>query len=198
VGLINREKRRQVKAERQKQRAAILDTARALFLQYPYDGVTLEAVAKRAQVKSGLPSLLFGSKEGLFFELLLAEVRAWLDELRESPEGSGAPAAIAASMSARPTLTRLWSLALSALDLRQEFEVGRSAFAEIAAAIEETGRALDGAAGSSSSGSARRLQRALVVAPGLDLFARPPRGMEAAVSPLGMDFEKELAHLLAE
>ncbi|WP_233160399.1 TetR/AcrR family transcriptional regulator [Actinophytocola xanthii] len=52
-------------------RAALVDAARAVFIEQGYDGATVRAIAARAEVDAAMVNHWFGGKEGLFAEAVL-------------------------------------------------------------------------------------------------------------------------------
>ncbi len=52
-------------------RAALVDAARAVFIEQGYDGATVRAIAARAGVDAAMVNHWFGGKEGLFAEAVL-------------------------------------------------------------------------------------------------------------------------------
>ncbi len=52
-------------------RAALLDAARAVFVEHGYEGATMRAIAARADVDAAMVNHWFGSKEGLFAEAVI-------------------------------------------------------------------------------------------------------------------------------
>ena len=52
-------------------RAALIDAARAVFIEQGYDGATVRAIAAKAGVDAAMVNHWFGSKEGLFAEAVL-------------------------------------------------------------------------------------------------------------------------------
>ncbi len=66
------------KAER---RQAILEAARALFVQMPYAEISMQQVAVHASLAKGTLYLYFQTKEALFLALLEEELAVWFDEM---------------------------------------------------------------------------------------------------------------------
>ena len=52
-------------------RAALIDAARAVFIEQGYDGATVRAIAAKAGVDAAMVNHWFGGKEGLFAEAVL-------------------------------------------------------------------------------------------------------------------------------
>jgi len=59
--LIDQSKRKQASEQRAQTRTKVLDAALRCYLIFPFTKVDLETVRKRAKVRTGVPSLLFGS-----------------------------------------------------------------------------------------------------------------------------------------
>lgn len=77
-------------------REAILNAAEALFARHGYDGVTLRAIASRANVDVALANYHFGPKRDLFDAVLMrrAEIlNDWRSEALDAAIAQAAPAA---------------------------------------------------------------------------------------------------------
>jgi AcrR family transcriptional regulator len=61
-------------------REQILEAGRTLFVEHPYDQVSMDDVAARAGVSKGLVFFYFGSKRELYVELVREAARDLLDE----------------------------------------------------------------------------------------------------------------------
>lgn len=88
--------------------ARMLEAATALILEHGTHNTTLREVGERAGYSRGLASNRFGSKEGLFSQLVRDFNRRWAEELRLSVGESTGLAALSAALDAveRFLLTR--------------------------------------------------------------------------------------------
>ena len=88
--------------------ARMLEAATALILEHGTHNTTLREVGERAGYSRGLASNRFGSKEGLFSQLVRDFNRRWAEELRESVGDSTGLEALSAALDAveRFLLTR--------------------------------------------------------------------------------------------
>ena len=149
MGLLDRERQKRAREERRLAREAILREAATLFEQHPYEMVELDAIAGRAKVKKGIPSLLFQDKEGLFLEVFLRRLEEWSRPVRErlaQKPGQGPEAAgrvLARALGADPRFGRLLAVLHNALernlspDLVVDFSHRfRDATAELGEALE--------------------------------------------------------------
>jgi len=207
--LINQEKRKLARAQRDAMRARILDAARKSYMTFPFAQVDLETIRKRAKVRSGLPSLLFGSIESLFIELIAIELEEWyravharLDE-DQSPLGEAEVAdLLAESLAERETLTRLLTLLPHVLEHQME-QIGvmlldrsqKEWKAKIARALEARVPCLE------TGDGALFLRRLEILASGLQNAARPTGIAVFALPADGpgqgpLDYRTELATLL--
>jgi AcrR family transcriptional regulator len=122
MGLLDRERQKRARDERRLAREAILREAATLFEQHPYEMVELDAIAGRAKVKKGIPSLLFQDKEGLFLEVFLRHLKDWTGPVRERLEkrpGQGPEAAsrvLAQALGADARFGRLLAVLHNALE----------------------------------------------------------------------------------
>jgi len=78
-------------AQNEERRQRILDAAAMLIGRYGYDKTTIDDIAGEAGVSKGAVYLEFRSKEALFEELLLREMRdyarEWIRRIDEDPQG---------------------------------------------------------------------------------------------------------------
>lgn len=78
-------RRRKLRARRQEdkdaRRLVIVEAARRMFQEQPYEAITMANVAARAGLAKGTLYLYFATKEELFLDLTLLEIHGWLDEL---------------------------------------------------------------------------------------------------------------------
>jgi len=89
LGLEERRKR-----ERDNRRNAILKAARRLFFEKGFKFVTVESIAKKAELSKGSIYLYFNSKEEIYTQILLADIERFhehfTDLLTNSPSASEA------------------------------------------------------------------------------------------------------------
>src|SRR5438128_3317105 len=81
--------------ERKKEqtRQAIAETARRLFAERGFDGVTVAEVARAADVSEGTVFNYFPTKEDLFYSGMESFEAALVEAVRDRPAGESAPAA---------------------------------------------------------------------------------------------------------
>lgn len=65
-------------------RNALLSAARELFLRNTYDHISIRHIARRARVNSALIAYYFGSKNGLFREMVRSYMQTHIDRLNAS------------------------------------------------------------------------------------------------------------------
>ena len=63
-------------------RLALLDIARDVFLERGYEGTSIEEIMRRVGGSKASLYSYFGSKEGLFYEILVAQTEAFMNELQ--------------------------------------------------------------------------------------------------------------------
>jgi AcrR family transcriptional regulator len=61
--------------EKEQRRESIIDAAQALFFAKPYDQITIEAIAEKAQLAKGTVYLYFNSKEEIYSAVALRAAR---------------------------------------------------------------------------------------------------------------------------
>jgi len=112
--LMNRERIRRAKQEREKRAAKILEAARAAFVRYPYAEVTFDIIGRLAGAKQGQAELAFRSREELFLTIVRSLLEEWYNALvaiLDSDDGilttAGLADLVATSLAERPDLTRL-------------------------------------------------------------------------------------------
>jgi TetR/AcrR family transcriptional regulator len=69
----------------------ILDAAARLFRSVPYDGVTLQMIAKEAGFTRSNLYRYFSTKEEIFLMLYLSDIRIWVQDVLESVGGNLSP-----------------------------------------------------------------------------------------------------------
>ena len=78
--------------EKQKRRKDILDAARSLFWKKGYDGTTMPAIARAAELAPGTLYLYFSNKDSLYLELLLEGYELMQRQLQQAVESETEPA----------------------------------------------------------------------------------------------------------
>jgi AcrR family transcriptional regulator len=73
--------------EKKQRRNTIIDAAQALFFAKPYDEITIEAIAERAQLAKGTVYLYFESKEDLYLAVALRGARILNQMFKEKTRG---------------------------------------------------------------------------------------------------------------
>lgn len=66
----------------EQRRLALLEIAREVFLERGYEGASIEEIMRRVGGSKASLYSYFGSKEGLFFEIMIAQTEAFMNELR--------------------------------------------------------------------------------------------------------------------
>lgn len=207
--LIDRKKRERAQQQRAAKKRRILDEAKASFETLPYVEVTLDSIGQRANVDRGVASMYFQSKEGLFLLVLKEELDDWYRDLEEtlvavneSLTGEQIAALLTDSLTKRPVVTRLLSLAPVVfehnLDAMDVFRIQRWRRDR----MDAIGREIDRILGREvSGGGVHVLQLAHLLAAGLDPSAFP-RGAAAYdhgdpdFAVFSVDMESEMRSLL--
>jgi AcrR family transcriptional regulator len=73
--------------EKEQRRNQIIDAAQALFFTKPYDEITIEAIAEKAQLAKGTVYLYFESKEDLYSAVALRGARMLNQMFKEKIKG---------------------------------------------------------------------------------------------------------------
>jgi AcrR family transcriptional regulator len=173
-------------------RAALLDAGLALFAERGFDGASTRAIAVRAGVPQGLVRHHFGSKEGLFREVVdraLSAIEAGLGAPRP------APAQLASSLQRAAPQIALVLHALLEPGARRAWLVEQ----RLRPLLQRSGPALAGLLGRSAPLAERDLL-ALVGAVAAPLLLAPLRGSEPAAAitrPLERMLGQTLEALLA-
>ncbi len=112
--LIDPERRRRAREVREERRRRILTEADRSFVELPPADVDLDVIGRRADVKAGIVSMYFGSREELYMAVLRRRLETWQQDLETrlakvgGRGGAGRVADdLAASLAARPELVRL-------------------------------------------------------------------------------------------
>lgn len=155
MGLLDKERQKRAREERKLAREAILREAATLFEEHPYEMVELDAIASRAKVKKGIPSLLFQDKEGLFLEVFLRQLKAWGDPLGDELKrhaGRGPETAarlLSEAIGADPRFGRLLAVLHNALERNLSPHLVVDFSRRFREATDELGEALETACGGS-------------------------------------------------
>jgi AcrR family transcriptional regulator len=89
VQILGLEERR--KRERENRRSAILKAARRLFFEKGFKTVTVESIAKKAELSKGSIYLYYNSKEEIYTQILLNDIDKFHDrvsDLLQNPAGA--------------------------------------------------------------------------------------------------------------
>lgn len=106
---------RPTREEAARRRAQVVDAARTVLIENGYAGTTTQQIAERSGVSKESLYAWFGSKEGLFTDVIAAEGQATLEGLQRLV-GSSTPSRTTLTAFARALLTLLsgpWSLAVN-------------------------------------------------------------------------------------
>ncbi len=94
-------KRARTDAQKAQRRATLLDAAARMFRDQPLESISLNAIAREANVSKASVYRYFGSREELFLQLTLGEFEGWREALTtrlDRLEGRGDAATIAAAL----------------------------------------------------------------------------------------------------
>ena len=127
AALINHERRARARAASSDRQRRILEVARDMLRRLPVGEISLETVCNRADVKAGLGSMYFGSRDQLFLRIAREEADAWLnrvitiiDESVADPGVADVARRIAADLASRELLVRLLAQVWMVLEGRVE------------------------------------------------------------------------------
>jgi AcrR family transcriptional regulator len=81
VQILGLEERR--KRERENRKSVILKAARRLFFEKGFKTVTVESIAKRAELSKGSIYLYFNSKEEIYTQILLSDIDKFHDRISD-------------------------------------------------------------------------------------------------------------------
>jgi len=207
--LIDPERRRRAREVREERRRRILTEADRSFVELPPAEVDLDVIGRRADVKAGIVSMYFGSREELYMVVLRRRLEAWQQDLEArlgkvgGRRGAGRVADdLAASLAARPELVRL----LGVMGTMVEGCGDITAALGFSRWYQERLRSLAGVVlkrcrGGDRDEAARLIHRTLLLAGALG-FAAFPRGagvLAVHEAPhLAVDLEAELRRAVAE
>ncbi len=207
--LIDRRRRDLARQRRAARKERILAVARKSFERLPFVDVSLDSIGLAAKVDRGVASMYFKSREEIFLVLLKAELEEWfsalaadLGEPAASASGGRLAHLLAASLSARPRLTRYLSLAPVVLE--QNLEVSETFRFQRwrRDRMLEVGALLDAAANSIPGGGARLLHMVQLITAGLEPLAHPKGTVAYELADpdfaiLRVDLRDELESLIA-
>lgn len=208
---MNQDRRETARREREQQKAALRAAARQAFLGEAFASVTLTGLAARAGVPEGTASMLLGTREELFFELLAEDVAGWVDGLVEAVGTRPRPLDVntvahllAGSLAASSTLPRMAALLPAAVegtgsDPAPVWRVATRLRDQVARVQRLVAEAGDERVASRAGVLPFYLVTLLT---GLAPLARPVAGMATVLADLDLsqyavDLETELASLLA-
>ena len=188
----------------------IVESGSYMFEHLPYTQVTLDSIGQRADVKKGMVSMYFGSKENLVLRLASQEIDRWfagVDETLQASEarldGRELAGLLAGRVAEAGRLPRLLSLLPVVLDHNLDMEVLVPFARGFLSRLEATGLALESRCRDLAPGDGARLVRLVLgLAAGTQAFANPNSILaislgEALVAPLRVETEQELPGLVA-
>ncbi len=124
AALIDQGRRARARAASAERQQRILEVARDMLRRLPLGEVSLDTVCNRADVKAGLGSMYFGSRDELFLRVARDEIGGWLDRVEMLVTGAdagdlrGLCAAISADLASRELLVRVLAQAWTVLEGR--------------------------------------------------------------------------------
>ena len=204
--LINREKRARAKAEKGDRMRRILDEAGRAFFRLPYVDVTLDGIARGADVRQGQPALYFGSKEELFLRVVEIEHRSWCERVEAAlaalPDPEEAPevaARLASSLAAEPRLPRFLGILPVVLDQKVDVAAMLTFHHTMAERMRRLATAMESAC-PEMPGAVRLVARLHYLAAGLAPVAQPTGAGAMArlqeAPELQLDMAEELEQVL--
>jgi AcrR family transcriptional regulator len=189
-------------------RGVLLDAARTLLDEAPYQSVTMAAVAERAGLAKGTVYLYYASKEELFLELLVSLRDAWFTDvdtrLDSSTPGLTPNALIllfASSLQRRENLVKLLAI-VSTLESGLGVEAARDYKRRLWARLTTTGARLEARfPGLEAGGGFRLLMHLWALIVGMHQLSEPSPLIRSAIVELGLeefqfDFFTELGFVL--
>jgi len=109
--------------QKEQRRLALLDAAARLFEQHPFDEISLNAIARAANISKANIYRYFESREELFLHLMLEDSREWIDafvpelsQLNSSEDDGAVVHALVTSLAARHRFITLLSVLSSVLE----------------------------------------------------------------------------------
>jgi len=124
AALIDQGRRARARAASEERQRRILEVAREMLRRLPLGEVSLDTVCNRADIKAGLASMYFGSRDELFLRIARDEIDTWLDRVetivRETAVGDlrALCHGIAADLASRELLVRVLAQAWTVLEGR--------------------------------------------------------------------------------
>jgi AcrR family transcriptional regulator len=136
--------------EKQQRREKLLEAARDLFAQLPYEAVTMAGIAEKTGLAKGTVFFYFKTKEELFLALQEQLLQEWFEEINSllnSLQGKGTPGQVAAmlcqSLEGRAALTRLLAILHTTLEQNVDFDAALRFKQFLLQQLLTTGRALE-------------------------------------------------------
>lgn len=118
--------------QKEERKQLILDTAWELFQTTPYNDINIIEVAKGAGLAKGTLYLYFKTKESLFLEVQVQQMRQWFAEVNEQLQDLEPPSSIekivellTTTLDQRPNLTRLFAILHIILEHNIDTETAR-------------------------------------------------------------------------
>ncbi len=188
-------------------RSAILQVARALFVQDGRQLPSAAAIASAAGLAKGTVYLYFRTKEEIFVSLLAEDFAGLLHEVDDAltarPQISHLIARIAAYIAAHPELLRLDAMAYSVLEQNLSEQQLRAFKLDLTHALVAVGARLDSTLGLPAGRGVSLLLRTYALIRGLWQSLDYPPAMRAILAdpvfaPIRPDFHSELVQALGE
>ena len=115
--------------EKQQRREKLLEAARDLFDQLPYEAVTMAGIAEKTGLAKGTVFFYFKTKEELFLALQEQLLEEWFKEINarlNGLQGKGTPSQVATmlcqSLEGKTALTRLLAILHTTLEQNVDFD----------------------------------------------------------------------------
>jgi AcrR family transcriptional regulator len=197
-------KRARQQGQKLERREAILFSAWNLFQQSSYEALTMDAIAREAQLAKGTLFLYFRTKEELFLALTLKQLTNWFDGVDQQLAVLPAPAELAAlveifaaSLRSRSGFTRLLAILATVLEQNSSVEAILVFKQELLIRMLRTGGLLEQTLPFLSAGEGARLLmqfQALVI--GLQHLTNPAPAVQQVISAPALqvfqvDFDRE-------
>ncbi|PKN94530.1 MAG: TetR/AcrR family transcriptional regulator [Chloroflexi bacterium HGW-Chloroflexi-6] len=197
-------KRARQQGQKLERREAILLSAWNLFQQSSYEALTMDTIAREAQLAKGTLFLYFRTKEELFLALTLKQLTYWFDGVDQQlailplpAEPSALVEMFAVSLRERSGFTRLLAILATALEQNSSVEAILVFKQELLGRMLRTGGLLEQALPFLSAGEGARLLmqfQALVI--GLQHLANPAPAVQQVISAPALqvfqvDFDRE-------
>jgi AcrR family transcriptional regulator len=184
--------------EKQERRSMILNTAARLFLENPFEAISMEQIARESGLAKGTLYLYFKTKEALFLEILRQELDQWFTELEQALNeletvNSEALVSLYAgcltdSLSAHPLLLRLLPILHAVLERNISIDEARAFKLELRDHLLSTGSLIENRFSFLQPGQGVKLLLeiyALLI--GLQSMSEPAPAIAAILSEPGME-----------